>query len=97
MNHLAYHALGRSQDSNAALTQLISEHQQTMAYQIAEVYAYRGESDSAFHWLNRAYQQRDSGLRNLKIDPLLKDLRRDPRYAELLRDMHLPGSVASSG
>jgi TolB-like protein/DNA-binding winged helix-turn-helix (wHTH) protein/Tfp pilus assembly protein PilF len=94
---LAYHALGRSQDSNAALTQLIKEHQQTMAYQIAEVYAYRSDSDSAFQWLNRAYQQRDSGLRNLKIDPLLTDLRRDPRYAELLRKMHLPGSIASSG
>ena len=68
-----------------------------MAYQIAEVYAYRSEPDSAFQWLSRAYQQRDSGLRNLKIDPLLTDLRRDPRYAELLRKMHLPGSIASSG
>ena len=94
---LAYHALGRSQDSNATLTQLIKEHQQSMAYQIAEVYAYRGDSDSAFQWLDRAYQQRDSGLRNLKIDPLLKDLRRDPRYADLLRKMHLPESGASSG
>jgi len=93
---LAYHALGRIQDSNAALTQLINEHQQTMAYQIAEVYAFRGEFSSAFQWLNRAYQQRDSGLRNLKTDPFLKDLWRDPRYAELLRKMHLPGSVASS-
>src|SRR5262245_25397897 len=45
---LAYHALGRSRDSNAALTQLIKDHQQFMAYQIAEVYAYRGEFDKAF-------------------------------------------------
>src|SRR5262249_38356876 len=41
---LAYHALGRSQESDAALTQLVKEHQQTRAYQIAEVYASRGES-----------------------------------------------------
>ena len=87
---LAYHALGRSQESDAALTQLVKEHQQTMAYQIAEVYASRGESDKTFEWLNRAYQQRDSGLRNMKIDPLLKSLRRDPRYIELLKKMRLP-------
>jgi len=60
-----------------------------MAYQIAEIYAYRGNSDLAFLWLNRAYQQRDSGMRSVKIDPLLKSLRRDPRYAELVKRMGL--------
>jgi len=87
---LVYHALGREQDSNAALTQLINQYHQSAAYQVAEIYAYRGDSDLAFQWLNRAYQQRDSGMRSLKIDPLLKSLRKDPRYAELLRRMALP-------
>ena len=87
---LAYHALGRSQEADAVLTQLVNEHQQTMAYQIAEVYASRGESDKTFEWLNHAYQQRDSGLRSLKIDPLLKSLRQDPRYTELLKKLRLP-------
>ena len=86
---LTYQALGRRQDSNAALSRLIEEYQQNMAYQIAEIYAYRGQSDLAFDWLDRAYQQRDSGLRSLKIDPLLKGLHRDPRYADLLKRMHL--------
>jgi len=87
---LAYQALGRRQDSKAALSQLITDHQRYMAYQIAEVYAFGGESDQAFAWLDRAYQQRDAGMRNLKIDPLLKSLRQDPRYAELLSKMRLP-------
>jgi hypothetical protein len=86
---LVYHSLGREQDSNAALTQLINQYQQSMAYQIAEVYAYRGDSDLAFQWLNRAYQQRDSGMRSLKIDPLLKALHNDSCYSELLRKMRL--------
>jgi TolB-like protein/DNA-binding winged helix-turn-helix (wHTH) protein/Tfp pilus assembly protein PilF len=86
---LVYHALGREQDSSAALTQLINQYQQSMAYQIAEIYAYRGDSDLALQWLNRAYQQRDSGMRSLKIDPLLKSLRKDPRYSDLLRKIHL--------
>jgi TolB-like protein/DNA-binding winged helix-turn-helix (wHTH) protein/Tfp pilus assembly protein PilF len=87
---LAYHSLGRPQDSDAALQQLIATSQQDSAFQIAEVYAFRGESDKAFAWLERAYRQRDGGLMFLKIDPLLKGLRQDPRYADLLTKMHLP-------
>jgi hypothetical protein len=60
-----------------------------MAYQIAEICSYRADSDLAFQWLNRAYQQRDSGMRSLKTDPLLKSLHKDPRYSELLRKMRL--------
>ena len=66
---LAYHALGREQDSNAALAGLIAKHQNEAAYQIAEVYAFRGESDRSFAWLERAYQQRDTGLPEIKTDP----------------------------
>jgi len=87
---LAYHALGRIGDSNTALSQLITDHQANMAYQIAEVYAYRGEPDKAFEWLDRAYEQRDAGLRSLKIDPHMNSLRRDQRYSDLLKKMNLP-------
>jgi tetratricopeptide (TPR) repeat protein len=87
---LAYHALGREQDSNAALASLIEKYGSAGAFQIAQVYAYRGESDRSFEWLERAYKQRDPGLPEIKTDPLLKNLRHDPRYTELLNKMHLP-------
>jgi tetratricopeptide (TPR) repeat protein len=87
---LIYHALGREQDSNAALTQLIAKHGADSAYQIAEVYAYRGEPGKSFEWLERGYKQRDAGLPDIKIDPLFNNLRHDPRYAELLKRMRLP-------
>jgi TolB-like protein/DNA-binding winged helix-turn-helix (wHTH) protein/Tfp pilus assembly protein PilF len=87
---LAYHSLGRPHDSDAALQQLIATRQEDGAMQIAGVYAFRGESDKAFEWLERAYRQRDGGVMFLKINPLLKSLRQDPRYAELLTKMHLP-------
>ena len=60
-------------------------------YQIAQIYAHRGDVEQAFAWLDRAYEQRDSGLGlYLKGDPLLENLRSDPRYVELLRKMNLP-------
>jgi len=87
---LAYHALGREQDSNAALARLIAKYRTYAAYQIAQVHAYRGESDKSFEWLERAYKQRDTGLPSLNTDPLFKNLRHDPRYTELLKKMRLP-------
>jgi len=86
----ADHALGRERDSNAALTQLVAKHAADAAFQVAEVYAFRGESDKAFQWLERAYEQRDAGLTMIKTDPLLKTLRRDARYGEFVKKMHLP-------
>jgi TolB-like protein/DNA-binding winged helix-turn-helix (wHTH) protein/Flp pilus assembly protein TadD len=87
---LVYHALGREQDSNAALAELIAKHDTDWAYQIAVVYAFRGQLDKSFEWLERAYKQRDPGLPGLKTDPLLNNVGRDPRFTELLKKMRLP-------
>jgi DNA-binding winged helix-turn-helix (wHTH) protein len=86
---LVYHDLGRTQDSDAAVAKLITKHPADSPYQIAEIYAYRGQSDRAFEWLERAYQDRDPGLNQLKSDPLLNSLRKDPRYESLLKRMRL--------
>jgi TolB-like protein/DNA-binding winged helix-turn-helix (wHTH) protein/Flp pilus assembly protein TadD len=86
---LVYHALGREQDSNAALATLIAKYDSDSAYQIAQAYAFREEPNKSFEWLQRAYKQRDAGLPEIKIDPLLKNLRHDPRYTELLKKMGL--------
>ena len=43
-----------------------------------------------FEWLDRAYGQRNAGLILTKVDPLLKNLRHDPRYAALLKKLNLP-------
>jgi len=87
---LVYQALNRQGDSDKALDAVIATDQNGAAFEIAEVYAYRGESDKAFAWLDRAYRQRDGALTLVKVDPLLDNLRRDPRYADLLREMRLP-------
>ena len=87
---VAYHALGREQDSNAALAALVAKYQAYAAYQIAQVYAFRGESGKSFDWLEHAYKQRDPGLPEIKSNPLFKNLRHDPTYTALLKKMRLP-------
>ena len=87
---LAYHALGRHKESDAALAALKETYAGDSAFQIAEVHAFRGETDLAFDWLDRAYRQRDAGLTEILGDQFLRGIVRDPRYKALLRKIKLP-------
>jgi TolB-like protein/DNA-binding winged helix-turn-helix (wHTH) protein/Tfp pilus assembly protein PilF len=87
---MTYYALGRKKESDAALSELVTKYHAGAAYQIAEVYAFRNQSDEAFEWLDRAYAQRDGGLILTKVDPLLRTLHKDPRFAAFLKKLNLP-------
>ena len=54
-------------------------------YQVAVVYAALGESDRAFAWLEKAYQERSDSLAWFRYDPESQTLRTDPRFAALMR------------
>lgn len=86
---LVYHALKRKKEADAALAELIAKYQFDSAFQIAEVYSFRQDFDQAFEWLERAYKQHDSGLHLVKVDPLMNNLKGDPRYTAFLKKMHL--------
>jgi len=79
----------RIPEADAALARLIESSADTAAYQIAEVYAYRGEKNRAFEWLERARRQRDPGLGTLRSDPFLANLQADPRWIAFVRTMGL--------
>jgi adenylate cyclase len=87
---LALDRLGRHEESERILTQALGEDLLTngAAYQIAIVYAGRGDASRTFEWLERAYRQRDAGMLWMKFDPLLQPFRHDPRFRALLVGMH---------
>ena len=72
--------------------ELLKEHAQGNAFGIADVYAFRGQTDEAMHWLERAYAQKDAALYYVKFDLPLKGLSADPRFKAFLRKMNLPES-----
>jgi TolB-like protein len=86
---MAEHSLGHAKESQQVLDELIAKHAPDGAYQVAEALAWRGEKDKAFEWLERAYQQRDGGLSEVKVDLLLDRLHGDPRFKALLKKMNL--------
>jgi serine/threonine-protein kinase len=87
---IIYYALGKMNEADKKLEELIKSNGNDAAFQIAEIYAYRNEKDKAFEWLERAYKQRDGGLTNITGDPLLRQIVKDPRYAAFMKKMNLP-------
>ena len=86
---LTYYALGRKKESDAALQEFTLKYHASHAFEIATIYAFRNQTDEAFEWLDRAYAQHDPSLVTTKVDPLLKSLHNDPRYAAFLTKLHL--------
>ena len=84
---IIHHAMEHRSESDAVLRELVEKHAETMAYQAAEAYAQRGETDQAFEWLERAYAQRDGGLTRIKTSTLLRSLHGDPRWGAFLTKM----------
>jgi TolB-like protein/tetratricopeptide (TPR) repeat protein len=86
---MAYFALGRKADSDGALAQSL-KLKFIFASGIAAVYAFRGESDEAFKWLDRAYAEKDPLLYGIKFRTEFDKLHDDPRYKAFLKKMNLP-------
>jgi len=87
---MAYFALRRKADSDVALAQMLKDQAKHNPFYVAQVYAFRGESDEAFKWLDLAYEQKDPSLSHIKGDVPFKTLENDPRYNALLKKMNLP-------
>lgn len=87
---IAWQLLGRRAEADAAVAAYIASAQDTGAFQIAQIYALRGEAGEALAWLERAYTQRDTGLSQLKSTAYFDRLEGDPSYQAFLDKMRLP-------
>ena len=92
---LAYHALGRNAESDAALARATRDFGNEAPMNVAIVHAYRGERDQAFAWMQKAVDERDLLVgHKLLYEPKLDPLRSDPRYKALLGKMNLTKNPA---
>ncbi len=82
---MVYHALGRKAESDSALAALIRKYEKDAPYNIAYVYAYRGQADSAFAWLDKAVEYADPGLSQIPVETLFAPIQADPRWLPFLR------------
>lgn len=88
----AYAVSGKTADARQVLNDLrelaespVAESRRYVSpYTVAAIYTGLGEKDQTFKWLERAYEERDVWLMNLKVDPVFAKLRSDKRFQDLL-------------
>jgi TolB-like protein/tetratricopeptide (TPR) repeat protein len=92
---IAAHRLGDTAAAAAAFDRLRTELGDKALYQQAQVFAQRGDRESALAALERARAAGDGGLIYARNDPMLDPLRDDPRFARLLRGMGFDAGTAT--
>lgn len=60
------------------------------AFNMAFVYTSLGDKDKAFFWLDKAFDERETKLAFIKVEPIFDPLHSDPRFADLVRRLGLP-------
>ena len=85
---MANNDLGFQEASDEAFGALLAEHADDDAYNIAMAFAWRGESDKAFDWLDRAISHGQS-VYGIKTDPFFQGLTGDPRWDSILERLGL--------
>jgi TolB-like protein len=88
----SYAAAGRREEALQVVQELqqLSKHRYVMAYWMALIYAGLNDRDKAFDWLHLAREERSPMLAFLKADPRIDNLRSDPRYVQILKQMNFP-------
>jgi TolB-like protein/DNA-binding winged helix-turn-helix (wHTH) protein len=87
---IATHQLGQLTEAKAHLARLRASMGNTGAYDYAETYAQWGDKNNALTWLKTATRLRDTGLAQLKTDPLLDPIRGTPEFADIERRLNFP-------
>jgi hypothetical protein len=67
----------------------VAKQRYVAAYDFALAYAGLGEKDQAFQWLERSLQDHAFDITYLNVDPLMDNLRSDPRFADLVKRIGL--------
>jgi tetratricopeptide (TPR) repeat protein len=90
---IAYHRAGQTDKAWGSLSRLMVVANSMAATEVAMVLMQWGQPETAFWWLERAYESRDGTLWLLKVHPWFEPIRDDPRYVELLERMGLTGEL----
>jgi TolB-like protein len=89
MSTIVLHSLGRHEEEQPIRQKIIDENGQHWAFGVALTYAWHGDPDKAFEWLDIAFKQKDRFMTQLIFNPWLASLHDDPRWEKILDKMGL--------
>ena len=90
----AYQDLGDQVKADEYLKDMLDNRADSNPYQIASLYAQRGDADKTFEWLERAYEQHDSELIELRTFEVFGRVKDDPRWQAMLEKLGLTDADA---
>ncbi len=80
----AYHEMGQQDESDKFLAELIEKHAKEASSEVASVFAWRGDIDNAFKWLEKALENDETALSNVASHYTFRNLHDDPRWQPFL-------------
>lgn len=83
-------SLGNKRESSGLLKKLITDWGQDYAPDIAYIYAFFGEKEQAFKYLDLAFEAKDASLLEVLDYPKMEILWSDPRWNNLIKKLSLP-------
>jgi tetratricopeptide (TPR) repeat protein len=88
---IAYAKIEKKDKAMRVINDLIKRREKEYAspYYIAKIYFALDENNQGFKWLNKAYQEKDNLLLEIKVDPGYDSVRSDPRFKKLLKKVGL--------
>jgi TolB-like protein/Tfp pilus assembly protein PilF len=78
---LALHDLGRAAEFDSTFSELRERWGGRWPSEVAHVYAWTGDADATFEWLEKAILQNEDGLNTQFLQPFYAPIRADPRWA----------------
>ncbi len=87
----AYAVAGKKAEAQQVLNDLqqLQEQRYVSPYTVAAIYTGLGDQEQAFKWLDRAVEERDIWLMNLKVDPVFAKLRSQRKFTDTLARIRL--------
>ena len=87
----AYAVSGKRAEAQQVLNDLqqLQSQRYVSPYTVAAIYAGLNDQEQAFKWLDKAVDERDIWLMNLKVDPVFTKLRSNRRFTDLLARIRL--------
>jgi TolB-like protein/Tfp pilus assembly protein PilF len=80
----AHYELGQQDESDKFLAELIEKHAKKASTEVASVFAWRGDNDNAFKWLEKALENDETALSNVASHYTFRNLHDDPRWQPFL-------------
>jgi tetratricopeptide (TPR) repeat protein len=87
---IVYEKLGRHADAETQLANFTAASGDSFPCTLAEIYATWGNTAKALEWLEKGLRIRDPGMEQLKVDPFLDPLRKEPRFQAIERELKFP-------